>query len=599
MLIVRTVRLVTGLILFSYAACHFLSHATGIFHLAFMEEVGRGVLLAPWRTAVGLSLLLTAFFVHGGLGLFALIRRQHLRMPALEAWQLGLGLSIPLLLIPHVSNVRLGSALYGLDDSYYRIVYQYWITSPAVGLTRQALLLTAVWVHGCLGLHMLLRFRRWYRHAAKALLGLAIAIPVLAVMGIMNAGWDAVLHTALVPGFSEQYGPPAPGSADAAHRASLARLWERSQVAYLALLAAVFLFRAARHWVLAKAGSFRVSYPNRQPVIVPRGHSVLEASRWAGVPHTSVCGGRGRCSTCRIRITEGNDQLPRPSDLERLTLERIKAPPRVRLACQLRPVQDLGVLLLLPQRASDRGRRFDFQEHRETAVAVDLRDSTMLAAAKLPFDILFVIDSYVQCVSEIIAAHGGVVTSVAGDGLMSVFGFDGNASPGAQNALAAAVAIWDSLDHLGEEFGRDLSVPLRFGIGIHAGLSIVCRGCGCQLFRSVFSRRHRQCREPPGGAEQGTRLYRGGFRGCVFGRRHRTPGHGANDRYHRARAREGADPRPLDNRSGHSGVLDPRLNIDPCPTAQKLGRTRLDAGLLRAVNGRNRYSTVIAQILVQ
>lgn len=489
MLIVRTIRLVTGLVLFTYAACHFLSHATGIFHLTSMETVGRGILLAPWRSTPGLALLLTAFFVHGGLGMLALIRRQHLRMPALEAWQLALGLSIPLLLIPHVSNVRLGSALYGLDDSYYRIVYQYWITSPAVGLTRQALLLTAVWVHGCLGLHMLLRFRPWYRKAVKALLGLAIAIPVLAVMGIMNAGWDAVLHTALVPGFSEQYGPPMPGTADAAHRANLERIWERLQLAYLALLAAVLLFRAARRWVLAQAGSFKVSYPNRLPVTVPRGHSVLEASRWARIPHTSICGGRGRCSTCRIRITEGYDQLPRPSDLERLALDRIKAPPRVRLACQLRPAHDLGVLLLLPQRATGRGRRFDFDERREviaTAVCVDLRDSTMLAAAKLPFDILFVIDSYVQCVSEIIQTHGGVVTSVAGDGLMSVFGFDGNAAPGAQSALAAAAAIWDSLDRLGEEFGHDLNVPLRFGIGIHAGLSIVPVGAAVDYSGPYF-----------------------------------------------------------------------------------------------------------------
>lgn len=295
-------------------------------------------------------------------------------------------------------------------------------------------------------------------------------------MGIMNAGWDAVLHTALVPGFSEQYGPPAPGSADAADRASLARLWERLQVAYLALLVAVLLFRAARRWGLGASRKLQSVLFESTAGHVPRGHSVLEASRWAGIPHTSICGGRGRCSTCRIRISEGYDQLPPPSDLERLTLERIKAPARVRLACQLRPVHDLGVLLLLPQPATARGRRFNFDERREvtvTAVCVDLRDSTLLAAAKLPFDILFVIDSYVQCVSEIIEAHGGVVTRVAGDGLMSAFGFDGKAPSGAQSALAAAAAIWGSLDHLSEEFSHDLTAPLRFGIGIHAGLSIV------------------------------------------------------------------------------------------------------------------------------
>jgi class 3 adenylate cyclase len=53
-------------------------------------------------------------------------------------------------------------------------------------------------------------------------------------------------------------------------------------------------------------------------------------------------------------------------------------------------------------------------------------------------------------------------------------------------ALAAAAAIWDSLDRLGEEFGHDLNVPLRFGIGIHAGLSIVPVGAGADYSGPYF-----------------------------------------------------------------------------------------------------------------
>ena len=58
------------------------------------------VLLAPWQTTPGLWLLYGSFITHASLGLYALYRRRHLRMPAAEAWQLALGLTIPLLVIP-------------------------------------------------------------------------------------------------------------------------------------------------------------------------------------------------------------------------------------------------------------------------------------------------------------------------------------------------------------------------------------------------------------------------------------------------------------------------------------------------------------------
>jgi adenylate cyclase len=103
----RSVRLFSGLFMFSFATCHFLSHATGLL-LDGMELVGRNVLLAPWRNTPMRLALLACFLAHCGLGLRALYRRRHLRMPAIEAVQLALGLLIPVLLIPDAFDVRLG-----------------------------------------------------------------------------------------------------------------------------------------------------------------------------------------------------------------------------------------------------------------------------------------------------------------------------------------------------------------------------------------------------------------------------------------------------------------------------------------------------------
>src|SRR3712207_5201950 len=91
----------------------------------------------------------------------------------------------------------------------------------------------------------------------------------------------------------------------------------------------------------------RVFYPNDQVATVPLGFSVLEASRSAGIPHISVCGGRGRCSTCRVRVLDGHQRQPPPTPQERGTLARIKAGPNVRLACQFRPTHDVSVVPIL------------------------------------------------------------------------------------------------------------------------------------------------------------------------------------------------------------------------------------------------------------
>jgi adenylate cyclase len=64
------------------------------------------------------------------------------------------------------------------------------------------------------------------------------------------------------------------------------------------------------------------------------GLSILELSRLAGIPHTSLCSGRGRCGTCRVRIVDGAENLSAVNTLERGLLHGEAGP--VRLACQAR-----------------------------------------------------------------------------------------------------------------------------------------------------------------------------------------------------------------------------------------------------------------------
>ncbi len=466
----RSIRLTAGLIMFTFATCHLVSHATGLFLLDAIQNIGHDILLAPWRTPVGLCLLLGAFLIHLGLGLTALYRRRHLRLPAIEAWQLGLGLTIPLLLAPHVSDARLGVLLYGAEDSYFRVLYTFWVADPAVNLPRQLALLIAVWTHGCIGIHMWLRFRPWYRRRMRWFAGAAIALPALAILGVINAGWDTVLRAAVVPGFAAAH------SVSAATGAAIALLAFRLQIGYVALVALIFVARALRNVYERHRSGICVEYRASRRVHVPRGFSLLEASRWANIPHASVCGGRARCTTCRVRVWHGCECLPPPAQIEMEALRRIRAPAGIRLACQVRPTADVAITPLLPVARALDGLRHDLNGGREisvTALHIDLRDSVQLATGRLPYDALFIVDRYVQETTAAILAHGGYVTSVAGDGIMSVFGVDTESAAAARQAIAAAAAIWHAVDQVSADLADDIGAPLRFGIGLHSGLAIV------------------------------------------------------------------------------------------------------------------------------
>jgi len=475
----RPLRLATGLMLFAYATSHFINHAFGIRSVEAFQAAGL-ILLKPWQTVPGRLVLYTSFFVHGALGLYALYRRRHLRIPAGEAWQLALGLSIPLLLIPHAAAIAIGESVYGLEIGYLRVLYEFWVVSPDLALPRQYLLLLVVWIHGCIGIRSWLRSKDWYSRRSAALASLATLVPVLALIGSTNAGLNLRETMKRDPVSAPHYEIARPDTPAGQSYASLIRITNAISLTYLSLLAGTFGFRVLRNWHARRFQSVRITYPGARIVTVPSGFSVLEASRWAGIPHASVCGGRGRCSTCRVRVAAGASGLEGPGPVERQTLARINAPPDVRLACQLRPITDLAVepLVRTIQEPQPGAARFDAaieggKELEIAALFVDLRESTRLATGRLPYDALFLFDRYIQAVTAAVQQNAGHVTSIAGDGVMSVFGAEGNVASAGHDAWKAALQIWSALDSLNEELAEELGGPLRVGMGLHLGVAVV------------------------------------------------------------------------------------------------------------------------------
>ena len=181
--LLQRLRLASGLVLFTFAATHFLNHALGLVSLEAMLEM-QGWRKLVTRSWVGSGVLLAAFLVHIALALYKISRRLTWKLPLWEAAQVVSGVSIPLLLITHVAYNRGAASLAGTDDTYAFELGNLW---PGLAW-QQSLLLVLVWVHGCIGMHYWLSLAAWYRRVQPLLLALAVALPIASLAGFTVAG---------------------------------------------------------------------------------------------------------------------------------------------------------------------------------------------------------------------------------------------------------------------------------------------------------------------------------------------------------------------------------------------------------------------------
>ncbi|MDP6591428.1 MAG: adenylate/guanylate cyclase domain-containing protein [Alphaproteobacteria bacterium] len=468
------IRLASGLVLFAYVGTHLINHSWGLSSMEALN-IGRDIFTAVWRSWPGTILLYGALLAHFALILGSLYKRRSLRMRVWEAAQILLGLAIPFLLAEHVLGTRGLNATIGVIDDYIYEILVLWVYAPDKGIVQTVLLVTA-WLHGCAGIHFWLRLKPWYRGCSPYLFAFAIILPVTAVFGFVAAGreikvlagdpiWleDMTLHI----NWPDEAAVIWVGRWKAV-------IWEVCG----GLLALVIVARGLRWAVERRRGVVRLTYPGGRVAQITPGISVLEASREAGIEHASVCGGRGRCSTCRIRLGEGREHVEPAGADEQKILKRVGVPENVRLACQLRPTKDLEVIPLLPPNATpkDAYRKPAHLQGSEREVAIlfaDIRKFTQFSENKLPYDVVFVLNRYFRAMGEVVDETGGELDKFIGDGVMALFGANTTPEEGCRRVLEAARRMSIALDELNQALRADLDEPLRIGIGIHLGTVIV------------------------------------------------------------------------------------------------------------------------------
>lgn len=461
--LVTRLRIISGLVLFTYALFHFLNIGLGLFSPVWMDAMQDTRQLVT-RSIAGSILLYGAFAVHIILALVKLARRGTLRMPLWEAVQIGLGILIPVLLVAHLIHTRTAHQVYGVNDEMGYIMLLLYNTADG---WKQTLLLLVVWTHGCTGLHFWLRGKAWWRRNLPTLAGLAALIPAFALTGFLVEGRrikaefaDPAARDALIQHFNfpdrETFG-------------ELISLTEQLRWFFGAAMAVVALAYLVKY-IRARRRSVTIGYGGGTRITAPRGLTLLEMSRLRGVPHASLCGGRGRCTTCRVVIEEGQEWLHPPSEAEARSLAAVGAESHTRLACQIKPIEPMTVLRVFQPdgRSKHRGHASQGEEKELALLFLDMRGFTARTTGQLPYDVVFLLNRFFDAIVPAINAQGGTVDKYLGDGFLAVFELP-DAHSSAQAALRAIEGIAQALADFNATLASEGQNPVAIGIGAHLG----------------------------------------------------------------------------------------------------------------------------------
>ena len=205
--------------------------------------------------------------------------------------------------------------------------------------------------------------------------------------------------------------------------------------------------------------------------------SILEASLGAGLPHTNVCGGNARCSTCRVVILEGLKFCGARNAKEQALAAQLGFNSTIRLACQTSITGDVKVRRLVLDdddveltNQIEAGAAFGSvgQEMRVALLFADIRGFTSLAETLLPYDVIHVLNRYFHHMDLVITRHGGYIDNYMGDGLLAVFGVE-HRRKATLHAVKAGIEMLEAVEKLNPYIEALHGVGLQMGIGIHYG----------------------------------------------------------------------------------------------------------------------------------
>ena len=212
----------------------------------------------------------------------------------------------------------------------------------------------------------------------------------------------------------------------------------------------------------------KVLFENQREILIDPEKTILEMAKEHSVDIVHMCGGKARCSTCRVLVISGQG-LPRTIE-EQLLADRMNLPNNVRLSCQMRVEESVEVRRIV---RDDLDRRLLNQANTaiEKQVAVifsDIRSFTTFSERHLPYDIVHILNRYFWEMGEAIKANHGHIDKYMGDGIMALFGLEDSGHP-AINAYNAAQEMLHRLERFNDWLLSSYGERFEIGIGVHYG----------------------------------------------------------------------------------------------------------------------------------
>ena len=460
-------RIISGLILFIYVLTHFLNIGLALVGREVTDAV-QEVRLAITRSYIGTGVLYGALLVHAALSLGKIALSARLRLTWVDVIQVGFGVLIPLLLASHIVFTRGSVQQFDTNDTVTYLAGLIWNTSSG---WQQSFLLLITWLHGCIGMHMWLRIWPAWRRNLPTLTALAALVPAFSIAGFVTEGRRAMAELKgtedQMLDFMDATNWPGPGQF-----ATLATQTDQAFWIAAALLSLTLVAYVARIATRPKR-TLKISYVGGPTISVAPGLTLLQISQQAGVPHTALCGGRGRCTTCRVLVEDGAADMPPPSDAERKTLAAVNAAPTARLACQLRPSSAATVYRVFqPDGRRARAHASQGKEAQLAILFLDMRGYTARTTGQLPYDVVFLLNRFFDAIVPAINQAGGTVDKYLGDGLLAVFELS-DAQSSARAGLRAAKGIGEALETFNQSLRAEDSDPVKIGLSLHLGTLVL------------------------------------------------------------------------------------------------------------------------------
>ena len=470
---VRRIRMYSGIIIFVYVIGHLINHSLGLISINAMDTM-RVYVTAFYKFPPVALLLYGAIFSHMFLAFYSILRRRTFKMSPRDLVQAVLGFLVPWLLIGHVLVGGFSTRFEDLIDSYELTVLGTFVFDPKYVLFLM-LAVIGVWVHGVIGILGLIQFTEFYRKWKTVLLIVSWLLPTLALLGYASAGKELLRNIEADPKIIDSILIAANFTEDLGRAVAF-----RSNLIlynYHYFLAVFGLLLFLTYHLRKSRKSIKISYPKGKEILIAKGTTILEASREHGIPHVAMCGGRGRCSTCRVLVKSKLNNLPVRNDTESLIANRLGFDDEIRLACQLRPTKNMEIRPLVDaplNSLTEYERAYLSGTEKELVIMfIDLRNFTPLSEKMLPYDIVYLLNQYFKIAGEAIESNGGRIDKFIGDGIMALFMGETNLQKNSENSLIAASRIAKGIKKLSVSTEADFGSKLEIGIGIHAGNSVV------------------------------------------------------------------------------------------------------------------------------